>query len=305
MTSGATPPIDAVIDTPILAAIEVRLTRAFALPAMRYRPLVVDGEPLGLVDDERAARLARFAAFRVDERAVALAPRLATPDARSAALAEAALALREEGALPAWRDEVFEVAAKFGAPAAFLIERGAARYLGVRTYAAHLNGVVRSANGTKMWFARRSPTKAVDPGLLDNLVGGGIAARMRVDTTLVKESWEEAGIPEVLVRRARPAGAVHVRRAMIDGLQRETLFVHDLDVPADFAPVNQDGEAVEHRLVDIAGAARLIGQTQGPDEVTLDASVVVLDYFVRRGEIAPDDPGFAALEALRQSCRPT
>jgi 8-oxo-dGTP pyrophosphatase MutT (NUDIX family) len=209
-----------------------------------------------------------------------------------------ALALREEGALPAWRDEVFEVAAKFGAPAAFLIERGAARYLGVRTYAAHLNGVVRSANGTKMWFARRSPTKAVDPGLLDNLVGGGIAARMRVDTTLVKESWEEAGIPEVLVRRARPAGAVHVRRAMIDGLQRETIFVHDLDVPADFAPVNQDGEAVEHRLLDLPAAANTIAATRGRDETTVDASLVVLDYLIRHGHVPADDAAYCNLDAL-------
>jgi hypothetical protein len=92
---------------------------------------------------------------------------------------------------------------------------------------------------------------------------------------------------------------------MFDGLQRETIFVHDLALPADFVPANQDGEAVEHRLVGFAEAARLIAQTHGADEVTLDASVVVLDYFGRRGEIAPDDPGFAALEALRQSCRPT
>jgi 8-oxo-dGTP pyrophosphatase MutT (NUDIX family) len=156
-----------------------------------------------------------------------------------------------------------------------------------------------------MWLARRSATKAVDPGMLDNLVGGGIAAGMRVDHTLIKEAWEEAGIPEALARRARPAGVVHVRRAMFDGLQRETVFVHDLDLPAGFAPANQDGEAVEHRLVGLAEAAHLIAQEHGADVVTLDASLVVLDYLLRRGVLAPDDAGFAALEALRQSCRPT
>lgn len=293
------------IDTTILAAIEARFVRAFALPAVRYRPFVAGGVRLGLVDDERAARLARFAPFRVDEQGVTLDPRLATCEARSAALTDVVLALRAEGALPAWRDEIYEVGAAFAAPPVLRIERGAARYLGVLTYATHLNGIVGGENETKMWFARRSATKAVDPGLLDNLVGGGIAADMRVDDTLLKEAWEEAGIPQSLARRARPAGVVHVRRAMFDGLQRETVFVHDLDLPAGFAPANQDGEAVEHRLVGLAEAARLIAQADGPDEVTLDASVVVLDYLIRRGEIAPDDPGFAALEALRQTCRPT
>lgn len=305
MVAGAATRDDAVIDTTILAAIEARFVRAFALPRVRYRPFVAAGVRLGLVDDDRAARLARFAPFRVDDQRVTLDARLDTCEARSAALADVALALRAEGALPAWRDEVYDVAATFAAPPVFRIERGAARYLGVLTYAAHLNGIVEAGDETKMWLARRSATKAVDPGLLDNLVGGGIAAGMRVDDTLFKEAWEEAGIAESLARRARPAGVVHVRRAMFDGLQRETVFVHDVDLPAGFAPANQDGEAVEHRLVDLAEAARLIARAQGPDEVTLDASVVVLDYLIRRGEITPDDPGFAALEVLRQSCRPT
>ena len=65
---------------------------------------------------------------------------------------------------------------------------------------------------------------------------------------------------------------------MIDGLQLETLFVHDLALPPDFVPRNQDGEVSGHRLVDLAEAARLIAQESGSDEVTVDASLVVLDY---------------------------
>ena len=43
-----------------------------------------------------------------------------------------------------------------------------------------------------MWIARRSPAKAIDPGMLDNLVGGGVAAGQTITTTLIKEAWEEA-----------------------------------------------------------------------------------------------------------------
>ena len=287
------------IDDAILAAIEARLVRATTLPATRLRPFVVDDAALGLVDDDRAARLARFAWFEVTRDAVRLDRRLDTPEARTRVMAEVALTLRQEGALPAWRDELFNVTREFGDSAMLLIERGAARYFGVRTYAAHVNGVVQRDGGTWMWLARRSASKATDPERLDNLVGGGIAAGFRVDDTVVKEAWEEAGISETLARRARPTGLLHARKPMFDGLQRETLFVHDLALPSDFVPENQDGEAMEHRLVSLDEAARTIAVTQGHDEVTLDASLVVLDYLIRQGQIRPDQRCYAALAALR------
>jgi 8-oxo-dGTP pyrophosphatase MutT (NUDIX family) len=289
-----------VIDASILAAIETRLRRALALPAARYRPLVIGGEPLGLIDDARAARLARFDAFLVDEAAVTLDDRRATTrDARTAVLADVALTLRAEGALPAWRDEVYAVAPQFGAMPRCHIERGAARYFGFRTFAAHVNGLAQRDGAPAMWLARRSAHKAVDPGLLDNLVGGGIAAGFDVGGTVVKEAWEEAGIPEALARDARPAGIVHVRRALFDGLQRETIFVHDLRLPAGFVPANQDGEAVEHRLVDFREAARLIARSGGADEVTVDASLVVLDGLIRHRVVGPQ----ARERALDALCR--
>lgn len=286
------------IDASILAAIEARLLRALAVPAVHYRPLVVGGMALGLLDDDRATRLAKFDSLRLTSETVTLDPALASCDARSAALAEIARALRDEGALPAWRDELFAVAPEFGEAPLLLIERGAARYFGVRTWAAHVNGIVHREDSTLMWIARRSPQKGVDPGLLDNLVGGGIAAGFRVDRTAVKEAWEEAGIPAPLARAARPAGVVHSRKPTVDGLQRETIFVHDLALPSDFIPANQDGEAVEHRLVELDEAARMIAQPAGPDEVTLDASLVVLDYLVRSGTLQPDQPAYCGLAAL-------
>ena len=46
----------------------------------------------------------------------------------------------------------------------FELERAAARYFGVHTYAAHVNGLVRGERRRRMWLARRSATKAIDPG---------------------------------------------------------------------------------------------------------------------------------------------
>ena len=290
------------IDVAILSAIQDRLARAFAIDHTHYHPLVVDRVRLGWFDDDRFARLAQFNdVFRIADGVATFVARLSDCNARSAAMADIAQALRAEGALPAWRDETYAVAPEFGAPPAFHLERGAARWFGVRTWAAHVNGLVHDNGDLRMWFARRSPTKAVDAGLFDNLVGGGIAAGMRVDATVVKEAWEEAGIAAHVARRARPAGAVHVRRKMFDGLERETLFVHDLALPKNFVPANQDGEAVGHRLVDLTEAARLIAQDGTSEDVTVDASVVVLDWLLRHGAIVPDAPGYIPLSSLRFS----
>jgi 8-oxo-dGTP pyrophosphatase MutT (NUDIX family) len=263
--------------------------------------LIIGGAPLGLVDDVRAARLARFGTrlFSVGEERVEFARDLADVASRSAAMADVAAALRAEGALPGWRDEPYRVATAFDAPPALLVERGAARYFGIRTWAAHVNGIVRGAQrSTSMWLARRSPTKATDPGLLDNLVGGGIAAGQSVAFTVVKEAWEEAGIGATLAATARATGVVHVRRALPDGLQRETVFAHDLDLPADFRPVNQDGEATEHRLVDVDETAAAIAIDAGADEMTVDASMVVLDFLIRHRRIGSREPLLRPLAAL-------
>jgi len=287
-----------VIEPFILAAIEARLTQALALPDTRYRPLFVAGCAIGLLDDARAERLAGFDAFDVHAARVDLVPGLADAQARSDAFAKVAATLREEGALPAWRDELFAIATRFGAPPLFTIERGAARYFGLPTHAVHVNGVTHDGARTRMWLARRSPAKAVDPGLLDNLIGGGVAAGYRVAATLVKEAFEEAGVDASLARTARPAGIVHSVKPMFDGLQREILFVHDLVLPGDFEPANQDGEAVEHRLVDVGTAARIIAAAGGADECTVDASLVVLDYLIRHGHVPADDANYASLDAL-------
>ena len=280
-------------------AILTRLRRALAPPEHLLRPLRVETAHAGWLDEQRAARLAGFAdVFTVNSDSVSFLPSLDDEPSRSKAVAGVAATLAAEGALTNWRDELYAAAPAFGTPPWFLLERAAARYFGVHTWAAHINGVVRGPPKAQMWFARRSETKAIDPLRLDNLVGGGIAAGTTVGETLAKEAWEEAGIPSELASRAQPAGAVHIWREQPDGLQSETIFVHDLWLPGDFAPANQDGEAIEHRLVAMDDAVRLISLSEGPDKVTADASLVVLDFLLRQGAVDPATPAYNGLKEL-------
>ena len=294
------------IESAILPAIAARLASQLSPPAQRYRSFVVNGVEVGFVDAQRAGRLADFAdVFQLRDEDLTFRAGFDDAATRTAALDDVCRALAVEGLLTAWRDERYAVASAFGAPPLFLLERAAARFFGIHTYAAHGNGFVRRRDGCALWFARRSPTKAIDPGLLDNLVGGGIAAggAPQIDpdpvrATLIKEAWEEAGIPRSLAARAQCVGTVEFSRAQPDGLQRETIFVHDLELPRDFSPVNQDGEAVEHLLASLDEAAALIANDDGVDVVTADASLVVLDFLLRHGAIATNAPAYAKLCAL-------
>src|SRR5512142_1350410 len=117
------------IEPAILPAIHARLAAALAPPAMRLRPLIVDGVALGWLDDARVAALAPFETmFRVGDDRIVFADGLRTSEQRSAALADVTAALRSQRQFPAWRDELYAVASTFGEPPAFRIERGAARW---------------------------------------------------------------------------------------------------------------------------------------------------------------------------------
>lgn len=285
----------------IVPAIHGRLALALAAPQGEYTGWRVDDNTVGWLDSARAARLSAFGIFHHAAGGLRIAPTLADCAARTEAIEDITLALAGEGLLSAWRGERYAVAAEFGSPPLVDIERAAARYFGIRTYAVHVNGLVDSGDGIKMWLARRSPRKAIDPGMIDNLVGGGIATGYGIFDTLEKEAWEEAGIPADVAARARPHGSIDICRAQPQGLQRETVFIYDLMLDADFSPTNQDGEAVEHRRVTMSEAAKLIADERGDDAVTADASLVILDCLLRHGALGSDRAGIRSLAALRHA----
>jgi 8-oxo-dGTP pyrophosphatase MutT (NUDIX family) len=281
------------------SAIAQRLQRRLARATDRYLPLRVDGGVAGWITAARCRRLAAFAdVFVVRDETIGFAPGMSTPETRTVALDRVTRELAREGALSAWRDERYAVGPGLKAAPWFLLERAAARYFGVHAWAVHGNGLVHEAGAVHMWLARRSHAKAIDPGMLDNLVGGGVAAGMDPLAAFMKEAWEEAGLPASIAAAATAAGALHIRRDTPDGLQWETIFVRDITLPAGCTPANQDGEAIEHRLVSLEEAARLIARDTGPDQVTPDASLVILDALARLRVLDAQGEAAAALKLL-------
>jgi hypothetical protein len=262
-----------------------------------HLPFWIDAEQVGWIRSTDVPSLARWPdVFEIDsiERGrVTLASVFNTVDLRSAALGSVIGALAAEGRIPGWRNETYAIRNAFDAPPLAYIERAASRFFGTMTYAVHLNGVVEYADGApRLWIARRSDTKATDPGMLDNVVAGGIGWGFGIEATIIKECWEEAGIPEEIAARATAGRTAHVLQSLPEGTQAEQIFIYDLALPGDFAPRNQDGEVGEHRLARIDEVARWIEE----GGMTVDASLATLDCLLRRRWIDADAcPGIETL----------
>ncbi len=263
-----------------------------------HLPFWIGDERVGWIRLPDARLLARWPdVFDIDGARVALSARFDNVTSRSAALGAVIGALAAEGRIPGWRDETYAIRNAFDAPPLAYIERAASRFFGTVTYAVHLNGVVEYAGSTsagapQLWIARRSDTKATDPGMLDNVVAGGIGWGFGIEATILKECWEEAGIEAAIASRAVPGRTAHVLQSLPEGTQAEQIFIYDLALPEDFVPHNQDGEVAEHRLARIDEAARWIEESA----MTVDASLATLDCLLRRRWIDEDAcEGIAAI----------
>jgi len=195
---------------------------------------------------------------------------------RSDALQQALLTLREAGHLPGWRDETFSFL-ETGSERPFVrAERAGFYFLGMRSEAVHVNGV--TADG-RMWIARRSVNKAVDPGLLDNLCAGGLGADEAPLQALTRELFEEAGLHLQAAHNLRYAGSVNVGRVREGGWHEERLRVYNLLLAAGEQPVNQDGEVQDFQLLEAAEIARLIAGGQ----FTPDAAAAISQGLLTQG----------------------
>lgn len=190
----------------------------------------------------------------------------------TAALWELALALREAGVAHAWRDEQLAVTDEHGQTLG-TVERAIVRPLGITTFAVHLVGL--AADG-RHWVQQRSLTKPNDPGLWDTLVGGMIPACDSIAQALERETWEEAGLTLEQVTQLQHGGRIAMRRPSGDG--PHGYVVEQIDwyrcvVPERVAPVNQDGEVAQFRLM----RADELYEALLREQFTVEAALILLD----------------------------
>lgn len=205
--------------------------QAPASPRVALR-LAPGGPHIGSVE---AARLASM-------RAAALPLTHDAPDgvalAGPADLALATLARWLREGSTRWRDELLDVRDPEGAPVA-VVERDAARPLGITTTAVHLIG--HTADG-RVWLQQRAADKATDPNRWDTLVGGLVSAGESLATSLARETWEEAGLSLNALSGLRHLGRASLHRPVPEGFQVQHIEVFDAALGDAHAPENRDGE---------------------------------------------------------------
>ena len=256
-------------------------------PDTRLPFWVIDaGQPLraGSVAIVHLPALARWPeALRTDAEGVTLTVAAAQ---RSGFLAQANHDLHAAGLITGWRSETYPLQPTAGGAVLATLERAAARFWGTLTFGAHCNGYQADTRGrpSHLWIARRALDKATEPGLLDNLIGGGVPLGQTPAQAVLREGWEEAGLLPVQMQGLVAGRRLRLARDVPEGFQREELSVFDLALPDGVLPLNQDGEVHSHRLLPLDEA--LAHAAAG--DMTVDAALVTLDFALRRRLLPPN-----------------
>jgi hypothetical protein len=262
--------------------------RLFRLPDFhRLRRFLVGGEQVGWILHPFAERLAGFPeVFAVGAGEVRLQPAFGDFASRSRAVAGAVATLAAEGRLPKLRKEAYPVATSFYAEPLLELDRAAVPSFGTLAFGIHLNGFVGRGRDMRMWIGRRSRNKPTGPLKLDHIVAGGQPIGLSLAENLVKECAEEADMPASLARAAWATGFASYLIENYEGIRNDILFTYDLELPADFRPVNTDGEIEEFYLWPIA---KVVETLAAGEEFKFNVALVIVDFLVRHGILGPED----------------
>jgi hypothetical protein len=272
-----------------------QLRRYASVDYRRYLRFLVADQHVGWVRRDFAPHLTDFpATFVVNADDISLHPALDSVDARSDAMATVLTELRGRGLVPGWRNELYPVGRGFDQPCLMRMERAATPLFGVLSYSINVNGLVQRDNGLHDWIGRRSPHKQVDPNMLDLLAAGGQPLGLSLADNLVKECWEEAGVPAEIARQARPVSIITLQIEAPEGLRVGLQFNYDLFLPPDFQACNTDGEVAEFMLMPVQ---EVMERLRTADDFMYDIALVKIDLLIRHGLIGPDDPDYLALLA--------
>jgi 8-oxo-dGTP pyrophosphatase MutT (NUDIX family) len=200
-----------------------------------------------------------------------------------AALPGIARSLAQQG-LFRLRGEAFDVRTNPDGAVLAQIDRGAIPAFGIQAVGVHVNGLVHRPDGLHVWIGRRARDKRLDPGKLDHIVAGGVAAGAGPMETLTKEAGEEAAVPPELAAQARLVSSFGYVMERREGLRRDWLYCYDLILPEDFLPRPADGEVESFELWPIE---KVIATVKNTNDFKFNVNLVLIDLFIRLGLIEP------------------
>ncbi|MDD3289140.1 MAG: DUF4743 domain-containing protein [Alphaproteobacteria bacterium] len=258
-----------------------------------YKRFMIAGEQLGWIKTDLAELLSNNfkSDFSSTNNEIALSSAHNDYTKRTAALAQATAWISNHHKVPL-RHELYPVFNKWGATPLAEIDRAAAPWFGVHGYGVHVNGFVRKPDGIYLWVGERAKNRQVDPGKLDNIIGGGIPLGISVEENLIKEAWEEAGLKKETILSATPQGSISYKTEKQLGLRNDTLFIFDLELAPETTPCNTDGEVAAFHLMPIKEVAEIILTT---DRFKFNCNLVILDFLLRHKYLKPDHAEYAEI----------
>lgn len=159
----------------------------------------------------------------------------------------------------------------------------------------HVNGYTFDKDGKiQYWMGKRSASKSRFPGMLDNVVAGGMPVGYTPFECAVKECHEEASLTETVSRkRLRSTGSI-TRVCQEEGfLALEEIFIFDMNLEG-ITPKPSDGEVESFTLVDCAET--LLKRSA---EVKPDVLIIMIDFMLRHGLVNPDSNPDGYLQLVR------
>lgn len=267
-----------------------------------YLPFFVSGELIGWARKSFVDQLKPYdSVFQITQTQFSFIDTLKTEQLRTKAISQVIDILHKQGIIDSWVGETYAITNTFGKDPFFYMERAAVAYFGVRSYGVHVNGLVEKSDGFHIWIARRTKDKPFWPGKLDQIVAGGQPAGLSLMANVIKESAEEANIPEQLASQAKLVSEIHYLgkntlkkspKTSVNnwlGMNSDTLFNYDLWLPEEFTPENTDGEVDEFILISLEEMAYL---TETTDEFKNNCNLVNIDLLLRYDLIAENHPEY-------------
>jgi isopentenyldiphosphate isomerase len=274
-----------------------QIKRCHSFSSEHYVPFIVADEQMGWMQKSFASHLLQWDTVFYQNKAGALliSDDLDSAEKRTKACEPILQTLHETGIIDSWVGEPYALVHQFGEAPRLLIERAAVSFFGVRGFGVHLNGLVKKKSGIHIWIARRTRDKPFWPGMLDQMVAGGQPAGVGLMKNVIKESAEEANIPESMAKKAKLVSEIHYRGETHRGLHVDTLFNYDLWLPEDFIPENTDGEVEEFILMPLEEMAQITDTT---DEFKDNCNLVNIDLLLRQGLIDKTHPDYDEINTL-------
>lgn len=188
-----------------------------------------------------------------------------------------------------WNNELFPVYG-FGGEHILNMDGSGLDLFGVVNFAVHMIAYVMTKDGVRYWVPRRSKSKMSYPGMLDNTVGGGLAAGEIPLECIVREAEEEVCFePEYTRSNVKACGTASYQMCRTDsglpGCQHQVQYLYEMEVDKRTVPKIGDGEVEELALLSLDEVRSALAN----GEFKLNCAITWVSFLVRHGHITAEN----------------